>query len=198
MFSRNTTNTTNTPDVNKTDTPLTFARELEIRNTDGTTTNINNFDEFITLLFKTLDIDKSKMGDLKNEINLKFNHSNKYEIFLNPNIRNALQGLIESDSEINNLEKDFSEFFDKIEKEWNEMTVNLGKLQALILLKQIREGDCKDFTKKLVDALNKKITTVNEILEENLNAENDTRSTESARRKYLKYKNKYLNLQKKI
>jgi hypothetical protein len=197
MFTRSSNrNNTPAPDLNNADTTLQI-NNLTIRTSNGDI-NINSFDEFITLLFKTLDINEAKMTDLKNEINRKFNHSNKYEIFLNPKIRSALQGLIDSDNEINNLKTDFKDFFSKIETEWADMTENLGKLQALVLLKQIREGNCKEFTTKLVDALNKKIKNVNEILEENLDEVNNNRADVSARRKYLKYKNKYLNLQKKI
>jgi anti-sigma28 factor (negative regulator of flagellin synthesis) len=192
----NLTNKTNNKTNDKTNDKLNFVgRELKIMK-DGQEITIDNFDQFITVLFKTLDIDENRMNQLKKEINDKFNNPNKYEIFLNDNIRVALKGLIESDSEINALKKEFDGFFKNIEKEWNEMTENLGKLQALILLKQIRESDCSEFTKKLVDALNKKIENVNQILEQNLEVESDIRVDESIKRKYLKYKNKYLNLQK--
>ena len=78
------------------------------------------------------------------------------------------------------------------------MTTNLGKLQTFILLKQVKPNDCSKFIKKLGDALNNKINFVNEILEQNIMNETAEIVNKSNKNKYIKYKNKYLNLKKHL
>jgi len=157
---------------------------------------IKSFDDYMLTIFDALGINNFEL--LKSEIDQKFNDANRFQIISNPNIQAALQGLVKSDSEIKMLKNLYSSFFTKIEKEWNEMTTNLGKLQTFILLKQVKPNDCSKFIKKLGDALNNKINFVNEILEQNIMNETAEIVNKSNKNKYIKYKNKYLNLKKHL
>ena len=176
-------------------TRLEFLNNIEL-DKDGQKNSIKSFDEYMLTIFDALGINNFDL--LKSEIDEKFNDTNRFQIISNPNIQVALQGLIKSDSEIKMLKNLYSSFFSKIEKEWDEMTTNLGKLQTYILLKQIKPNDCSDFIKKLGDALNDKINSVNEILEQNIMSETAEIVNNSNNKKYIKYKNKYLNLKKHL
>jgi len=176
-------------------TKLQFLNNIELDN-NGEQKVIKSFDDFMLYIFDALGINNFEL--LKSEIDQKFNDANRYEIISNPNIQAALQGLVKSDSEIKMLKNLYSSFFSKIEKEWDEMTTNLGKLQTFILLKQVKPNDCSEFIKKLGDALNNKINFVNEILEQNIMSETAEIVNNNNNKKYIKYKNKYINLKKHL
>jgi hypothetical protein len=156
-------------------------------------TKISTFDEYIDAIFMALDISTKDQEKLKKEI-LKYNDKDKNKIISNDTINVALVELINADNEINKIKKKY-EFFEDIQDGWDNMTRNLAELQTFILLKNINTKKCSKFIKSLKNVLTSKIKFVNNILETNIK----TKNTEfSVAKKYLKYKNKYINLKKDI
>ena len=155
--------------------------------------NIDTFDKYIDTVFTALDISPDNQTELKKEI-LKFNDKAKFKLISNKDINKALQELISADDNIKKIKNDY-DFFKDIEIEWKDMTTNLANLQTLILLENIKKQKCSKFIDILKDVLTSKINSVNSILETNIK----TKNTEfSVAKKYLKYKNKYINLKKDI
>jgi hypothetical protein len=156
-------------------------------------TKISTFDEYIDAIFMALDISNKDQENLKNEI-LNFSDKDKYKIISNDNINVALKELINADNEIKKIKNDY-DFFEDIQDGWDDMTHNLAELQTIILLKNINTKKCSKFINSLKTLLTNKIKFVNNIIEKNI----ETKNTEfKVAKKYLKYKNKYINLKKDI
>jgi hypothetical protein len=156
-------------------------------------TKINTFDEYIDAIFMALDISTKDQAKLKNEI-LNFSDKDKYKIISNDNINVALLELIEADNEIKKIKNDY-DFFEDIQDGWDNMTQNLAELQTIILLKNINTKKCSKFISSLKKLLTNKINFVNNIIEKNIETKNNEFNVA---KKYLKYKNKYINLKKDI
>lgn len=156
-------------------------------------TKISTFNEYINTIFTALDISSNDQIKLREEI-LKFNDKDKHKIISNDTINVALVELINADIEINKIKKEY-EFFEDIRDGWDNMTKNLAELQTFILLKNINTKKCSKFIKSLKNVLTSKINSVNSILETNIKTKNNEFSVA---KKYLKYKNKYINLKKEI
>jgi hypothetical protein len=156
-------------------------------------TKISTFDQYIDNIFTALDISNNDQIKLREEI-LKFNDIDKNKIISNDTINIALQELINADNEINKIKKEY-EFFDDIKDGWDNMTRNLAELQTFILLKNINTKKCSKFIKSLKNVLTSKIKFVNNIIEKNIETKNNEFNVA---KKYLKYKNKYINLKKDI
>ena len=82
---------------------------------------------------------------------------------------------------------------DAIKLSWDKTISTLGKLQGLVILKKISSNDCKPVIETLLAAIDKKISVVNEILEQNI-TQTGGNNINTFKNKYLKYKMKYLNL----
>ena len=156
-------------------------------------TKISTFDEYINTIFTALDISNNDQIKLREEI-LKFNDKDKNKIISNDTINIALQELINADNEINKIKNEY-EFFDDIKDGWDNMTRNLAELQTFILLKNINTKKCSKFITSLKNVLTSKIKFVNNIIEKNIETKNNEFNVA---KKYLKYKNKYINLKKDI
>jgi hypothetical protein len=156
-------------------------------------TKISTFDEYIDAIFMALDISTKDQAKLKNEI-LKYNDTEKNKIISNDYINVALTELIEADNEIKKIKNDY-DFFEDIEDGWDDMTHNLAELQTIILLKNINTKKCSKFINSLKTLLTNKINFVNNIIEKNIETKNNEFNVA---KKYLKYKNKYINLKKDI
>ena len=156
-------------------------------------TNISTFNEYINTIFTALDISNNDQIKLREEI-LKFNDKDKHKIISNDTINIALQELINADNEINKIKNEY-EFFDDIKVGWDNMTRNLAELQTFILLKNINTKKCSKFITSLKNVLTSKIKFVNNIIEKNIETKNNEFNVA---KKYLKYKNKYINLKKDI
>jgi len=156
-------------------------------------TKISTFDEYIDAIFMALDISSKDQAKLKNEI-LNFSDKDKNKIISNDYINVALLELINADNEIKKIKNNY-DFFEDIQDGWDNMTQNLAELQTIILLKNINTKKCSKFINSLKNLLTKKINFVNNIIEKNI----ETKNTEfKVAKKYLKYKNKYINLKKDI
>lgn len=157
---------------------------------------IQNFSDYITNILAALGIDKDTGNAILNEMQTKFDDKTKYELVNNPDIQSSIQKLITSDQEINNLIQPGGEleiYKDAIQSTWNKTIATLGKLQGLVILKKISSNDCKPVIESLLAAIDKKISVVNEILEQNI-AQTGGNNINTFKNKYLKYKMKYLNL----
>jgi hypothetical protein len=155
--------------------------------------NIRTFNQYIDTIFRALDISIEDQKKLKKEI-LKFNNKDKNKIISNDNINIALGFLITADKNINDIKNDYI-FFEDIQVEWEYMTQHLAKLQTFILLENIKTNKCSKFISSLNKVLTSKIDFINKILETNISTKNNEFNIV---KKYLKYKNKYINLKKDI
>lgn len=124
--------------------------------------------------------------------------------------------LIETDSKLVQFEKDnISESGDDLLKDsYNDLKKNLAKMQVLISqsalkqkslleeivsLKKNTKFGSSDILKKFIEVMNKKVGTINDILEDTLQSNDQTGGNHISNkiniiRKYIKYKYKYLKL----
>jgi hypothetical protein len=100
-------------------------------------------------------------------------------------LEEKIKELIKQDNEINQFGKEHNIKSDN----FNELKINLGKLQLLAILK--KANNCEDVLNSFIDLLNNKIGAINDILKAKLQAGGSDINYEYYR-KYNKYKNKYL------
>ena len=157
---------------------------------------IPGFEEFIKKILDTLQIDPKSINDIIADMDSKFNRSDKYKILNNPKINE----LLKADEDLKRLEQKLEPYYNDIKDQWNLMMKNLGKLQTFIFLKKIEPSNCGPIINEIITALNTKINTVNEILEENIKSTNNQAggNIDSFKQKYLKYKSKYLHIKNNI
>ena len=91
-----------------------------------------------------------------------------------------------------------AQYMTQIKNNWDTMNEQFAQLQILSLIQ--RKEDCSGVIKELLNILSKKIETVNGILKSNLgiSSEIQMQSDSQSKKKYLKYKNKYLSLKNLI
>ena len=100
-------------------------------------------------------------------------------------LREKITALIEQDNAIN----EFGTKHKINSQKFDELKINLGKLQLLSILK--KANNCEDVLNSFIGLLNNKIGAVNNILKDKLQAGGSNINYEYYR-KYNKYKNKYL------
>ena len=174
---------------------LIFTNPISV-DVSGQPVPIANFTDYIKTILITLGINAETSISILNEMEQKFDDKTKYELVNNPQIQSSIQKLITSDQEINNLIQPDGELFiykDAIKTTWDKTLSTLGKLQGLVILKKISSNDCKPVIESLLAAIDKKISVVNEILEQNI-TQTGGNNINKFKNKYLKYKMKYLNL----
>lgn len=149
-------------------------------------TQITDFETKINLILDALFIkDPNKRKQIIDAMN-KFNDSEKYKLINDTQINE----LVEKDAELGTLHEKILKNFPDISDQWYKLMENLAKLQTFILLQKIEPTNCQPIISEIINALNNKITTVNNILEEKLNS--------NTQKKYLKYKSKYFHLKNNI
>lgn len=104
--------------------------------------------------------------------------------------------LLFTDKKIKNFENTYINNTQENTKiSFNLLKQNLGKLQVLVLLKELEKSkNCDDVLNGLFTILNNKITSVNDILSNNII---QTGGQNNYLKKYLKYKIKYFIIKKK-
>ncbi len=157
--------------------------------TPTTPTNETTFKNFIKNITNALNIDTANADRLANELFSKFGDDDKYKLLNNSQISQ----LLEADRKIKSLEDKMSPYFAEVKPNWTSLLNNLGRLQSLIFIKKLEEPvtDCAGIINEIVNALNTKISTVNNILEANIKV---SEKADKSKQKYLKYKSKYLHL----
>jgi len=150
----------------------------------------DTFNGFAKRIFKALgftdEIISSKFQSFINE----FSKEEKFKLI--NQTEKYLAGLEAVGNDLNALSKgSLSQYMSQIQVNWDSMNEQLAQLQILSLIQ--RKEDCSGVIKELLNILSRKIETVNGILKQNLGI-----SDASSKRKYLKYKNKYLALKNLI
>lgn len=135
-----------------------------------------------------------KATHVKNEITEKINKlmsSAQINIFDYTENNELKQRLIEHDKKLSELRENFKTMFPRLENNFDDLLSNLGLLQGLISLQKINKCDNgQQVIKSLIDALNDKLSAVNDIIIENLNnpPTSSNQTGGSYKGKYLKYK----------
>jgi len=117
---------------------------------------------------------------------------------------NQINKLFESDDEINKFEKNniLNKYHsNNVKNNFGKLKNNLGKLQALVLIKHFeRAQNADEVLESLLSIFNDKINVVNDILTINIkDFKNQTGgSKDKYTNKYIKYKLKYLLLKNKF
>lgn len=180
------------------------------------------FVDHMTKIMDTLDISGVQRDTILKEMST-FNDTQKFTIMKDTNLSSLLDKLIESDKAIKNLfDNDLKSMQKDIKPQWDIMLANISKLQGYIILQKVQSGDCSAVIRSLMEALNKKIDSVNSVLEANINSagvvahavapavapaavvppasgastkyQHNGELNNKFREKYLKYKLKYINL----
>lgn len=157
--------------------------------------SVSKFTDYITAILDSLGIkgaDRSIVADKLKE----FNTNQKYEIFNNPNLQTLLSESLKADQELEKLDSELNGI-----AAWKTTKDLLGELQGLIIIKSIDQakstGNTDELVKKLLEAFNKKLKVVNEILADNIKSPHSAKVTQQkTKSKYLKYKLKYIRQKK--
>jgi hypothetical protein len=128
---------------------------------------------------------------LLNVIKSNLNETQLNSPITDPELLKNINNLINIDGEINDIEQNLKE--NETKNNFNKLKENLGKLQILVLIKNLEKSkSCDSVVKSLLNVLNNKFESVNNILESDLKQHGGT--NENYYNKYLKYKIKYLKL----
>jgi len=181
-----------------------------------------DFNQFTDRLGRALNLPQAQIGQL-NQFFRRFNDADIFRII--SNVDRHVAQLEDADRRLADLigrNGVLNQYADRIQANWDAMNEQLAQLQILSLIQRVE--NCDGVINQLLDVLNNKIRSVNQILEQNLNppqqqasrgarmslrdAAQEVQRRELNQRqgggndiymtKYLKYKNKYLSLKKMI
>jgi len=132
--------------------------------------NINNFNDYIKLIIKTLELPLNLETVILEKMK-QFDDPIKYSILSNNKIHILLDNALKADDDLKQISNEISA---ESINEWNQTKMLLGELQGLILLRNVNTViETKDSSKlinELLNAFNMKLTSVNQILKQNLNS----------------------------
>ena len=162
------------------------------------------FNGFAKRIFKALGFTDDIIASKFQSFIDGFSREDKYKLITETG--KYVESLELVDNELKGLTTgSLAQYMDQIKDNWDSMNEQLAQLQILSLIQ--RKEDCSGVIKELLNILGRKIETVNGILKQNLGISSEKKdsaltstevsSTES-KKKYLKYKNKYLALKKLI
>jgi hypothetical protein len=147
-----------------------------------------NIEGIIELVANKLNINKEPLLEIIKKKNLDINLTNN---LIKEKI-DIIKKLLVEDENINNFENKIET--EDVKNNFRNLKESLGKLQILALIKKIeKSNNCDDVLNILIETLNQKISSVNNILLSNLKGGNITPKIDYYY-KYLKYKKKYYNL----
>jgi len=125
---------------------------------------MESFNEYIKNLSTALGLNDTERTKLI-ELLTKFTDKDKYKLVEKTDL--LVQKLVDIDIQINQLiTKDLFPYIESIKENLNEMNKNLAELQILSLIK--RKENCGQVIKELINLLNIKYSTVNDIVKKNL------------------------------
>lgn len=125
---------------------------------------MESFSQYIINLSTALGLNDIERINLI-QILTKFTDKDKYKLIENTDL--LVQKLVDIDKQINQLiTKDLFPYMESIKENLNEMNKNLAELQILSLIK--RKENCGQVIKELINLLNIKYSTVNDIVKRNL------------------------------
>lgn len=121
----------------------------------------------LILYYLGLADDAGEDNEIIREITTLVNRSpQQVKIQFMDDLNSVLRRLLEADKYIKDLDTTYPLITGL--DEWQEMKKKMAKLQGLILLRVIKTQDCTEVTRALTNAVNQKLTAVNEVLETNL------------------------------
>jgi len=127
-------------------------------------TTIQTFNDHIVRLGTALSFNGDQIQRLQNSFQT-FNDRDRYRLIANT--QTYVQSLVQADAGLQSLQSStLAPYMEQIQEGWNEMNNQLAELQILSLIQ--KKEDCSAVIKELLDLLNKKIKTVNEVLKANL------------------------------
>jgi len=139
-------------------------------NNNNSNTVTRDFLYFITQIFDSIGIQGHQKAQLIDELR-KYNQNEQYLFLNNQELNTLFSRLLEADVLLNGLISEggvLKPYMDTIGNSWNNTIQQLGKLQALSILKKINKDDCGPVVDALLGALNQKIGIVNNLIESNL------------------------------
>ena len=194
-------NETNQNETNQTNDNQSYKEKIEnLKKTQKETRDLlnknknENNDKFKTFIDNILDIlniedenDKKNISDLYNKIK----DNNKLKLI--DKLDDKINKLLDEDFKLAKLKINLEENinFDEIKDNWNKLMFQTGKLQALILINKLKDGNIDRIIDSIMVGFDKKFDMLNNILEENIGLGNQIGGV-SNMFKYLKYKIKYL------
>ena len=182
-------------------------------NNTNTNDKIPGYMEFIEKMLDSLDLPVDAKQKILAQLG-KYDKVNQHNFLTNQELKNAM---LAADTGYSNLIKPggpLHPYESNIRINWDKLSSSLGQLQGLSILNKISPSDCGPVIKELINAFNTKINSVNSILADKLESTpgpdtNTTKATTNAiqkggysdlvyKNKYLKYKQKYLQLKNNL
>jgi hypothetical protein len=179
---------------------ITFSETIS---TSNDTLKISTFEQYIKLIFNTLNIEDE---EIINEIINKYDDNDKYTIINDDNVYINIKKLIKIDNDImHNIEKyrdDLGDVIDQIPP----LLKALAKLQSMSIITEITKDKPLEFNTKIKSLLKEKIDIISNIFDKQVENKmiekellnNSLSQSTIISKKYLKYKKKYLKYKKYI
>jgi len=152
------------------------------------------FDTYLDKIFTALGLDDSMKASIKDEFNA-LNSSDiiiVHEMFDDSKNKEQFDKLFEADIDLQNITLRLKPY--NLGDKWLKLLSNLAKLQGYIILNKAQSDNCSELVGAIIAAVDEKISITNQILSSNLKSSSRPIPADAVDNKYLKYKNKYLNL----
>ena len=145
--------------------------------TDNLPITIDNFKNFIKKALDSLGIIDTESDQLQtkilNEFD-KYNDSTIYQIIQKEGLERKIKNLLEYDNKIKDLliDPELAPILnsESVRGNWDKTMSSLARLQGLILLRKVTKN-CETGIGKIIDAMENKLSAINNILEEELKGE---------------------------
>lgn len=159
----------------------------------------DQLEPIIENMVTNIGLDDSQKGDIMTEIT-DILDGNKHKL---NDI--DISALLSADAELqqmrNNILREYGDADGTTKEEFNKLFLQLVKLQSISLLKKI-EKDCSEPIRVILETITKKLEAVNNLRMQDLKSDLPLQISQGqaggAYNKYLKYKNKYINLKKSM
>jgi hypothetical protein len=160
--------------------------------------NDNNneyFNKLSKYILSLVDKNDNNIQTKKN-IDLFLNLLKNKNLHFTKDINNKIEEIYLQNDKLNKIKNDLNTNinidFSYLEDNWNNLNIEFGKIQLLTLIKKINDTDLNNIVDSITNSFEKKLTYINDLIEENLNLNNTING--GYINKYLKYKRKYLYL----
>ena len=164
-------------------------------NDNDTENNIDKYNKFIENIIKIFEIKEYKSIKIIKDLSKKLSNNNKLKLL--DNLNEKTNKLLDEDVKLLKFKYTLKKHikFEQIENNWNKLMIQIGKLQALILIRKLNNNNninINDLINTINEGFDNKFNMLNTILEENIGLQNQQGGSNNILN-YLDYKIKYIS-----
>lgn len=151
------------------------------------------FTDYIQKIFEILGINNENDREKIKRLISKIDDDDKVT-FVN-RLEKKIDIILNQDAKFAELKLNLKDMidFNEISVNWDKLMFQMGKLQTLILINKLKDGNINKLIDSIISAFDRKFNIINDILEENIGIGQQNGGYKRIS-KYLKYKIKYLEI----